>query len=356
MTMTNQEIAGLARTAGRTGREWMDWTCDDAVQAYVDEHDHADTEAWETAYFAGVIERRRVDEGWLERWTTAPASYDSFGSMTLETIAEPWHGRQLRRVLIHPHHVGYHEARYGSGLHGTWEENPRLEEQRWAEQRELEQAERDRRAVVRVAGLAWLGERADLEIEELADRDDDEIYKRELTQQDVRAERERRRSAELEARRVAELAECRALVREGNTLIDDGEPARRGKYGMIPGRNPHVYYSIVERGCTGQTADYISIESSTGDRVGSLASVAARLRDGVLRVATAADDLPPPAVLKRIGASQRSEIRRVTSEDRTIWVGRPRFAADPIVLDADGHKVRRRKDLEAAIAAFHARP
>src|SRR5574342_472977 len=142
------EIESLARAAGQAGRDWSSWCCDDVVQDYADTHG-ADADAWRAAYDAGLLDRRRTVEGWIERWTTAPAVYDWFGTVTL-SVEGQWRGRDLRRVLMHPQYAAREIDR----------------------KIEADRAEASRREAAREAELAWLAAAADAELNAALDADE----------------------------------------------------------------------------------------------------------------------------------------------------------------------------------------
>jgi hypothetical protein len=334
-------IADLARAAGARGDTWARWTseCDEA-QDFICSADNAASDAaikeWEAAHRAGMIEHMTAS-GWVQRWTTAPEAYDGFGTETVEACGT-WQGHALRRAAIDPAYLNWQADRYGSGAHGTWEEDPRLEEQRRAEQRERWRIEDEARAARRAAGLEWLRTATIDEIDAAQDADD--IESRGLAYMDVRDERNRRLAEMTERERVEEIAQARESVRPGSNLIDDGTPGIRGVYGWIAGRPPTVHYAIEEHGWGNQSADEIMIRDSKHDEIGSLAMVARRLREGDLRIATDADALPPEPVLRRFGLERRADVRRVEVRGRALWVARERFGTGLVILDERGRVAR----------------
>jgi len=348
--LTTADALAFARAAGRAGRSWMDLAADPDLGAYCEAHiETFDTAAIETAWTAGRRERRTAG-GWVTLWTTAPADYDSFQTETLEACGS-WRGRELRRVLVDPRYVTYHRDRYASGLYGSWTEDPRLAEIEVAARRERLRLDDERRAARRVEGLAWLAAATDDELDAAIDAD--EVESRGLTYAELRAEILRREAAAAAAARAADWARCAAAVPMGAILVDDGVPAQRGIWGVIPGRPARIYYAVrIQPGSDWQgLADQAIVESSVdGAVVGSLAGVAARLADGSLRIAPA-DDVPPEPVTRRIGHDRHREIMRVAVGDRVVWVGRPCFAAEVLVLDERGRIVRARRLREMALRA-----
>jgi hypothetical protein len=339
---TNTEITALARAAGLAGRDWMAWTCDDVVQDYVMDHG-ADSDAWEAAYAEGVLERRRTIEGWIERWTTAPVAYDWFGTTTVAIEGE-WHGRELRRVLMHPKQAEGQIGRYASGLHGTSESDPREIDREIARKIEAERVEAAQREADCAAGLAWLAIVSEADLNAVLESDE---TPRGVSRSDMRAELHRRDEVQKTAAREIEYDRCRALVAVHEVLVDDGAPARRSRWGVVPGRPSHVYYAI-SIDASPRDPDRATVRSLGREEVGSLASVAKHLEEGRLRGARAAD-VPPEPVLRRIGHEHLADVRRIEAAGRVVWAGRPTFAREALILDDRGHVVRARAIVGAAL-------
>lgn len=348
--LTTQDITTLARIAGAAGRSWADWTCDDVVQDFVCEHDgpDSDIDAWRAAFDAGEVEYRAA-QGWVSRWTTAPADYDCFGTTTAELCGD-WQGKPLRRILCHPHHVDYQEGRNGSGMHPTWSEDPRIEEREAAERRERWRAEDAARAAKRAVGLAWLAAATEVEIEDAKDLD--EVESRGLTYEDIRDDCERRAADRADRARDAEWERCRASFQDGAILVDDGTPGQRGVYGWIPGQPTRVYYEVRVTGDWRKVADEAMVEGVGHDRAGSLALVADEIANGRLRIVSP-NDVPPEPVVRRIGHECYREIRRVEAAGRVVWVGRT-HGYELLVLDSAGKLARAKAVVAAATAAFYA--
>jgi hypothetical protein len=339
-------IIDMARKAGRTGVDYMDWTATDEVQKLADEGAFSSDKtcrAIEKAYEEGVRDYKRAT--WRVVWTTAPSDYDTMGTETLATEGD-WFGKPLRQVAIDPKHYVYQTARYRSGLHQSWDKDPRVEEARAKAKRDERDAEDRKRAEIRAAGLEWI------KTAELSDDDVAAWEDRGLTYQDVREEWRRRDAEAAEKSRTDEWARCVAAVPEGCTIVDEGEPSKRGVYGVIPGRDPHVYHCVhIVKGWP-DDADHASVASTGGrehDVCGSLSYVAEWLASGRVRIARPDEILPPPAVLARIGHEKWKDIRRVTVDSKTVWIGTARFAYEPLVLDAEGHIVRSKKVRETAL-------
>lgn len=349
--MTTDDIATLARAAGAAGRSWGQFCCDDAVQDYVNEHGGSDVDldAWRAAFNAGEVEHL-AGQGWVSRWTTAPADYDVFGTTTAELCGD-WRGKPLRRILCHPHHAGYQAGRNSSGMHPTFDVDPRVEEREAAERAERRRAEDAARAARRDTGLVWLAAASEQEIDDARDRD--EVESSGLTYRDLDDELKRRQTARVEAERAAEWERCATAVRPGMILIDDGEPSRQGQWGRIPGREPAAHYDVRITNDWAKVADQATVVDGRGAAVGALSSVADWIASGRLRVVSA-DAVPPEPVVRRLGLSgfrPLGEIRRVDVDGRPAWVGRGSTDYHPIALDERGHLVRGRR-AAAAVEAY----
>jgi len=297
-----------------------------------------DQDAIEAAFREGY-RQHKLAGGWRTIWTTAPADYDSFGTETIEEGGE-WRGKQLRRVIVDPTHLDYQTSRYASGLHGYWDEDPRVEESRWQARHEQERVERAAQEAKRAAGLTWVRTATEAELE-----DEDALHERGLRYQDARDETRRRQEHAAETARAAEWARCCAIVSEGSTLLDRGESSRRDQFGVIPGRASHVYYNVrVVRGWP-DDADHANVVGEGNDTAGSLCYVADWITSGRMEVVSQ-DDVPPRPVVQRIGHEHVKDIQRVDVQGRSVWVGRATFG-EQLILDEKGHVVRAKKVLAA---------
>lgn len=349
------DLQALARTAGRAGMAYADWTDSEELYAALEAYDAAgarfDTLACEAAFREGRREHR-LSGGWRRVWTTAPEAYDQFGTETVEACG-PWRGRDLRCVIVDPAHADYQIARYGSGLCGSWDEDPRATEARIRAQVEAERLEREDRERRRAEGLVWL-RTADVEAL-FADEDAGEqvLWGRGLTWTDLRAERTRRAEESAAAERAAKWARCRAAFVDGATLIDNGTPGFRGVYGWVRGRDPDAWRSckVESHYAKPDDPDEAQVVGEGEIQVGTLEWVADRLAAGEFRVAAEGEHVPPRAVLKRIGCLH-TELVRAEAGGQVAWVGRSGFGSDPLVLDEEGKVVRRKATREAALAAY----
>lgn len=344
---TSAEIADLARAAGLAGRRYMDWTLDEVVQCYADDHD-VDSRACERAYEQGLLERRRTVEGWLERWTIAPTDYDVWGTATIAVVGT-WHERPLRHILVQPIYERYQADRYASGLYGSWSEDPREVGRRLTEEAARERSLLEQRAADRAAGLAWLAGIPDAEIDSALDCDD---IPRGVERDQLRGELRRRLEDREAAVRVAEYDRCRAIVLAHEVLVDDGAPTQRCQWGDVPGRPSRVYFAVSVDDAP-QDARHAAVRArgqrEDERRVGDLDRVAKRLEEGTLRGARVTD-VPPERVLWRVGHEHLSGVRRVEVAGRVVWAYRSVFARDILILDERGRVVRARAVVEAVEA------
>jgi hypothetical protein len=339
--MTNKEkLLKGAREAGRAGIDWGKWTASDEVQDLIDTS--FESEPVEAAYAEG--RRELLIATWHIVWTTAPEAYDGFGTQTLEESGV-FYGKPLRRVAIEPSNYVYQTSRYRSGLHPSWEEDPRIEEARTQAKIAASVAADNERKAKHDAGIVWLQTTAtDADLEDF-----DTFESRGLRYDEVRAEKHRREAVRAEELRASEWAWCAAAVPEGVTLIDAGVPAVRGQYGIIPGRDPHVYYNVKIVRAFPNDADHANVIGDGNDNAGSLLLVAQWIKDGRIRIAKPEDNVPPRAVVERIGQDRVRDIRVVEVDGRKVWVGRARFSHESLVLDEKGHLVRSKKILAKVV-------
>lgn len=347
-------LADRAREAGEKGQSWQDFTYDlcEEVAALGGEFDVDEIDrAWCEGH-----RKHLIASGWIIRWTTAPADYDQFGTGTIEDCGE-YRGKKLRSVLLDPNYADYQIGRYGSGLHGTWEEDPREQDRRRAEELAREKAERDAYEGRRKAGLEWLTSTPDSLLDGDEDALDGELRARCLRWEDARDERRNRKAKREAEERAATWARCRAAVPDGATLIDPGSEGYRGFYGYVPGRPPQVWRVIKVWPNHARPDDaseaWVYGEGGPGkdSLVGSLLDVADDIVKGTKRLAGPDEVVPPRAVIDRIGVAY-TEILRVELGGKVAWVGMPIFAREPLVLDDLGKIVRTKALREAGERAW----
>lgn len=374
MTIEISELRDWARAAGARGTSYSEWLYgeDEAARETVCALRDAGDQSVEEAHREGV-RAKKVADGWVHLWTTAPRDYDYFGTEEVEQSGE-WCGKALRRVLAHPHYADYQEGRYGSGLHFSGREDPRVEEARRAARLAAEARDRAAAEGRRAGGLFWLRELPDADLDsEDEDALDALLRERGCGWPDVRAERKRRAEARAAAARAAQWARCRALFEDGVTLVDEGSPGEHGRYVWIRGRDAAVYanacvkqhYDLRHHNDAEQAEVAVFEGGRAVEYLGSLAVVAARVERGELRLAREGEVFPPRAVLERLGVPWK-EVHRVelegptsavrddrgavevTRSARVLWVGRARPSFEPVVLDGRGHLVRKRAHVEEA--------
>lgn len=350
-------LADRAREAGEKGQSWRDFTYDvcEEVAALDATGAQLDVDAIERAWREGH-RKHLIASGWLIRWTTAPADYDQFGTGTIEECGE-YRGKKLRSVLLDPMHADYQIGRYGSGLHGSWEEDPRERDRRRAEELAREKAEREAYEARRKAGLDWLTSTPDSLLDGDEDQLDVELRARCLRWEDARDERRNRKAKHEADERAATWARCRAAVPDGATLIDEGTQGYRSFYGWVPGRPPRAWRGIKVWPNHARPDDaseaWVYGEGGPGkdSLVGSLLDVADDIVKGTKRLAGPDEIVPPRAVIDRIGVAY-TEILRVEVSGKVAWVGMPTFARELLVLDDLGKIVRTKALREAGERAW----
>jgi hypothetical protein len=349
LSMTSTEILEHARRAGAAGRDWSDYTCnDDELSRFCEDNvETFDVEAIRTAFDAGRA--AWCEAYWRTVWTTAPDGYDHSGTRTVERCGA-WRGQELRRVLVEPRRAVGQIGRYHSGgIYVVSDADPRVAEREAEERAARIRASDEAFAALRAGGLAWLQAASEDEIDAAYDADD--VQRRGISYGDVRAERRKRDEARAEAARAATWERCRGAFADGATILDPGRPAERGRFGVIPAREPHVYYRARVVGDWAKVADQAEVQDAGGECAGSLERVAQLLADGTYRLVEA-DAVPPEPVTHRIGHDRYDRIVRVQLPDRVVWVGRPRFAAKPIILEASGHITRSQAAMRAGQLAY----
>ncbi len=341
----------LARSVGAAGKKFTDLTFSDeyvsAVESVESEgrYDHGAREGVESAFCEGRREWRLAG-GWKTAWTTASVDYDKFGTETVEGPFE-WEGQQLRRVVIDPLNFSWQTARYPNG----WDEDPRVAEARIKETLAREQAEREARERRRADGLIWI-RTADIDGDD--DAADELARANGLAWEDVRAERRRRRDEKTAAERAAKWAECRAMFKDGDTLIDAGTEGYRGFYGWVSGHESkaHIRCKVRPSYSCEDDAELAAVHEGDGpSTVGTLAAVAAMFASGRMRIAGPEDIIPPRAVTDRLRVSWK-DVLRVDVNGRVVWIGRGYASSQQLVLDDDGHIVRAKKIVDAAEGVY----
>lgn len=139
-----------------------------------------------------------------------------------------------------------------------------------------------------------------------------------------------------------ELTACLATVAPGSTLLDDGADG-----------DPWIYYDISLRPDEAGTLPSTDIRVfADGKCVGTLLEVSEQIRSGQLRVATAADDVPPQAVMQRFGLSRRAHVLHVSLPTGDVWIGTGAKPSYPSIFDANGGWVRSVTARQTAFEAY----
>lgn len=362
-TSSFDALIQLARSFGAKGKALTDLTFSDefvnAVEAVESDgrYDRKTREGVESAYCEGRREWRLAG-GWKTAWTTAPNDYDGFGTEMAEGPFE-WEGKQLRRVLIDPDFFSWQTGRYGSGGHGDWDEDPRVAEARIRETLAREKFEAEVGKARYAGGILWL---RDLDDATLASADNDaledafytDLSARGLTWKDLRAEQRRRREENIAAERAAKWAQCRAVFKDGDTLIDAGTEGYRGYYGWVSGHESKAHFRCKVKphySCEDDAELAVVYEDDGSSTVGTLAAVAAMFASGRMRIAGPEDVIPPRAVTDRLRISWK-DVLRVDVNGRIVWIGYQFASSEPLVLDDDGRIVRAKKVVAAAHEAL----
>lgn len=343
-------LAGLvesAKEAGASGKRWHDWVMSDEVQDTIAQgtFTSGDQDAIESAFAEG--QKKELEKRGRVVWTTAPSDYDIGTTVELEKVGD-YHGKPLRKVVMEPEDYQYQTGRYGSGLYLSSDEDPIEADRRAKEKLAAIESERLASEAKHKAGLEWLKTASSSELD-----NEDLAWERGARWQDVRDERKRRREEEDEKKRTSEWERVRALIPEGATLIDEGEYIPAPMVGLRPIQRPaRVYYDVqIESGARDVGSAKVHEKKERGTvSFGSAESIADLISRGKLRVAQKGE-VPPRAVVERIGPEHFKKIRAVEVGGRTVWVGRPTFATDFLVLDDAGKLVRTSKIAEAAAEA-----
>lgn len=61
----------------------------------------------------------RQKKAWTTMYTTAPETYDGFGTHTL-TMQGTWCGTAIRAIAVQTQHTEWQMQRNGSGMYCTW--------------------------------------------------------------------------------------------------------------------------------------------------------------------------------------------------------------------------------------------
>lgn len=353
--MITESLKDIARRSGAAGESWTKFTYDHSEEVCngVDRGE-VDLEDIRSAFNAGAKEY--CERTWVPIWTTASDRYDFFGTFTAEGPFE-WDGRQLRRALAHPDHAAHQRMRYGSGLCGDWDEDPRITETRIKWELSRERIDRVMLGFRVAAGYAWLALLSDAELNDRAeDALESLLHGFGLGWDAPRRERDRRAATKLAGDRAAVWARCRAAFPDGATLVDEGTPGIQGFFGWISGRDKDAWRNVkVEPHWSSKDdAEQARVVGEDNVYVGSLSRVAHMIEKGEMRIAGPGEHIPPRAVVARVGRPH-TEIKRVEVGGRVAWVGSPSYSSDPLVLDDLGKIVRTKALREAGARVWRER-
>jgi hypothetical protein len=145
------------------------------------------------------------------------------------------------------------------------------------------------------------------------------------------------------------------MIPEACVIVEDGR--RRGSIRAPVQRvASRVYYNVsVIEVKQDATQSYVSCDTEVRGRceLGTLQDVCEDIAAGRCRVAQVGD-VPPKAVLDRIGHSQLSTVLRLEIDGRLVWVGRRMFEYDPMVLNERGHIVTVKRVRDEALERYRA--
>ena len=341
------DLTEAARAAGAAGQDWNRWIMSDEVQDVIMTRDFGPNaqEAIEQAFTEG--RRAKLSETGRIIYTTAPKDYDGGGAVELAVIGD-FFGKPLRKIVVEPDDYQWQANRYGSGTYGVWDQDPIEEDRRVQAVQDKHRADMAAVDAKRAAGAGWLrtATQEELDNEELCEEHG-------ATWQAIREERKRRHEETASKKQGDEWACATAVIPVGATLIDDGEYIVPSMVGLRPIHRPAaVHYDVkIVEGWPQGNVDRAEVHEAAGKgsskSFGTVAHVADMITRGKLRVA-GPGEVPPRAVVERIGFDRWKNIRRVDVSGKIVWVGRATFGSEDLILDENGKLVRAKKIVEAA--------
>ncbi len=346
------DLVEAARSAGAAGQEWNRWIMSDEIQdammALPSGLTSQEQETIEQAFTEG--RREKLAATGRIMWTTAPKDYDSGSAVELAVVGD-FFGKPLRKIVVEPEDYQWQSGRYASGTYGVWDRDPIEEDRQAREKHDKHRADMAAIDAKRAAGAAWLraATAGELANEELCEEHG-------ATWQAIRDERKRRHEEAASKKQGDEWARATAVIPVGATLIDEGEYIIPTMVGLRPIHRPAaVHYDVkIVEGWPQGDVERAEVHEATGKgsskSFGTVAHVADMITKGKLRAAKP-DEVPPRAVVERIGYDRWKEIRRVEAAGRVVWVGRALFGSEDLVLDDKGRLVRAAKIVEAAKTA-----
>jgi hypothetical protein len=343
-------LVEAARAAGAAGQDWNRWIMSDEVQDAImaaPDFNTPEQEAIEQAFTEG--RREKLAATGRIMYTTAPKDYDSGSAVELAVMGD-FFGKPLRKIVVEPDDYQWQANRYGSGTYGVWDQDPIEEDRHAREKHDKHRAEMAAVDARRAAGAAWLRTAT---AEELANEELCEEHG--ATWQAIRDERTRRREEAAGKKQGDEWSSATSVIPVGATLIDDGEYIVPTMVGLRPIHRPAaVHYDVkIVEGWPHGNVERAEVHEATGKgsskSFGTVAHVADMITRGKLRVA-GPGEVPPRAVVERIGYDRWKDIRRVEVGGKIVWVGRAMFGSEDLILDENGRLVRAKKIVEAAKA------
>ena len=347
------DLVKAARVAGSAGQDWNRWIMSDEVQDTIMAADFGpnEQEAIEQAFADG--RREKLAATGRIMYTTAPKDYDSGSAVELAVVGD-FFGKPLRKIVVEPEDYQWQSGRYASGTYGVWDQDPIEEDRQAREKHDKHRADMAAIDAKRAAGAAWLrtATAGELANEELCEEHG-------ATWQAIRDERKRRHEEAASKKQGDEWARATAVIPVGATLIDEGEYIISTMVGLRPIHRPAaVHYDVkIVEGWPQCDVERAEVHEATGKgsskSFGTVAHVADMITKGKLRVARPGE-VPPRAVVERIGYDRWKDIRRVEVGGKVVWVGRALFGSEDLVLDENGRLVRAKKIVEAAKAEANA--
>ena len=306
------EYEKKANQAGASGQSWSNWLGhDDVIDAYnsLDSAGLGDKARvlWGEAFKKGTQSK-------LKRyWTTTPEDFDGFGTTTISREGD-YLGKQLRVVGIDPKYVGWQADRYGSGLHATWETDPRVEDRKRVEKEAKLQSEREDLERRRSRGVQWL---ASLSDKQLKDAHSNPVFENSALQlTDLRAERARREAIDQQQK----LIEAAKNVIPGGVYVIPEAPRRAFQ----------IYYGAHLHNPNNTLKDAEVWFDGHRHRI-PLDSLDAGFHKP-------ADAVMPEAVYRRLEPKALRDVERVIFEGKDYYVLHGGFLRSTEVVKADGKK------------------
>jgi len=136
----DKRLTDAAFTGGYEQKSW-DSVMLDVLLPMTEDIDTEESRELLKHYAQGVLQFKK--RNWVKGYTDAPASYDSWGTVSALICKVEIYGsrKELRRVYIDPQHLEWHKSRYASGLYFFQPDFSQLA--RWPMQLDTKTADRD---------------------------------------------------------------------------------------------------------------------------------------------------------------------------------------------------------------------